>query len=116
MSHYFGTFFLDLAVAVLFLFISFYLYSKYVYSHWTRNKIVQFSPEILFGDCKTLILKKDSFGSFFQNIYDKIEKLGLPYGGFYFSLRKELMLVDLDVIKQIMVSFECVFFSTAPGY
>lgn len=104
MGFWFGSFFLDLAFAIMFFILMFYLYAKYKFNHWIKNNIEQVEPSFPLGNTTKMILKKENLGFSYKNIYEEFKQRGLSYGGYYFMLKPELMVVNPDVIKQILVS------------
>lgn len=110
MGFWFDSFLIDLAVAVAFSIFMVYLYAKYKFSHWIKSNIEQLDPSFPLGNTSKMVLKTESFGISFENIYKEFKRRGLPYGGYYFMLRPELMIVDPDMVKQILVSGLVIYF------
>lgn len=89
---------------ILLLFIIFILlFAKYRNTYWNRVGITQKEPELFFGNCRKLFLKQESFGDTYAEIYRYFKKQNQPFGGIYIALKAELMLLDLDIIKQVLI-------------
>lgn len=104
MGFWFDSFFPDLAVAIVFLVCLGFVYVKYKYNYWPSSNIPQLEPSFPFGNCGNIILKKETFGITFEKIYNAFKDKDIPFAGYYFAFKPELMLMDPDIIKQILVS------------
>lgn len=94
---------IEIGAFLMLIFLSVLIFAKHRNSYWTRQGIPQKTPELFFGNARRLILKQLSFGDTFQEIYQHFRSLGVPFGGFYIALKKELMVIDLDMVKQVMI-------------
>lgn len=94
---------IEIGGILILLCISVVLFAKYRNSYWTRKGVPQIEPELFFGNARKLLLSQISFGDAFSDIYHHFKTMGKPVGGFYIALKKELMIVDIEIIKQIMI-------------
>lgn len=78
-----------------------FLLSRWNFNYWNRKGLQGPKPTFIFGNVGRLILKKDSFGERFSDIYFQTKHL--PYAGIFMLLRRTLLVNDLDLIKQIIV-------------
>ncbi|KAI4495992.1 hypothetical protein M0802_008207 [Mischocyttarus mexicanus] len=86
-----------------------YFYLKYKLSYWSRLGVKSPPTNLLFGNFKDTITFKKPPGIVLQDIYDYADHDD-KYIGFYILSKPSLMLRDMDLIKQIMVTD----FSTFP--
>lgn len=88
--------------ALLFAIIVTIVYVKYTYSYWQRNGILQMSPSFPFGNVGPMLMKTDTFGHSFRNIYEYFKNRSQAVGGYYFVLKPELIILDMELIKCIL--------------
>lgn len=93
----------ELAIVIAALSTLLVAYVKHKYTFWPRRNVPQLQPELFFGNARKMILKQVAFGDTFSHIYNHFKSLGAPVGGFYIALKPELMLVDIDIIKSVMI-------------
>ncbi|XP_073844486.1 cytochrome P450 6a2-like [Musca autumnalis] len=72
------------------------------YNYWTERGVVHDKPDLFYGNMKaagrTQPLKQP-FHDFYQKYKDRA-----PFGGFYLSLRRAIVLFDLELIKRVMIT------------
>lgn len=72
------------------------------YNYWSERGVVHEKPDLFYGNMrnagKTQPLKQPFF-DFYRKFKDKA-----PFGGFYLSLRKAVVLFDLELIKRVMIT------------
>ncbi|GLV36673.1 Cytochrome P450 6a20 [Carabus blaptoides fortunei] len=60
------------------------------------------SPSFPFGNVGPLLMKTDTFGHSFRHIYEYFKARNQAVGGYYFVLKPELIIVDVELIKCIL--------------
>lgn len=81
-----------------------YIYLKWRYSYWKRVGLNYLEPDFFFGNTKDLLSKKISVGDQFAKLYRELKRKGWKHGGAFSFFRPVYIPVDLDLIKNIMVS------------
>lgn len=89
-------------LTLLFMFLMVYL--KYAMTYWQRRGVFTLPTHFLFGSAKNLVFQKGSIGDEFKTVYDTYKAKGLRYGGFYIFSKPFFFVVDIDLIKNIMVT------------
>jgi cytochrome P450 family 6 len=82
--------------------LSYYLYRKIFY-HWERLGITQFPISTIKRGNLDAVGTEYHISQFFVNYYKKTKELGQAFCGLYFSITPVLLLVDLELIKDILV-------------
>ncbi|XP_015186995.1 PREDICTED: cytochrome P450 6k1-like [Polistes dominula] len=80
-----------------------YFYLKYKLSYWSKRGVKCPPTNLIFGNFKDTITFKKPPGILLQDIYNYADKDD-KYIGFYILSKPALLLRDIDLIKQIMVS------------
>lgn len=80
-----------------------YFYLKYKLSYWSRRGVKSPPTHLFFGNFKDTITFKKPPGVLLQDIYDYADQND-KYIGFYILSKPALMLRDINLIKQIMVT------------
>lgn len=94
--------FLESATLFVLLIGTFYIYSKYKLSYWTRRGVPSIQTHCIFGNFKDTFTFKKPPGQVIQEIYEKSAEWG-PCVGFYVFHQPKLLIRDLNLIKQLMV-------------
>lgn len=81
---------------------SIYVYFKYSYTYWKSRGIPYEEPSFPFGNIKGLG-KTLHPGHFIKNLYDKYKPSGAKLCGVYFFANPNVVILDLDLVKSIMV-------------
>lgn len=81
----------------------FYAYFKHSYGYWKSRGIPCDEPSIPFGNVKGLG-NTLHFGVFAQNLYKKYKPIGAKLCGAYFFNRPVALLLDLELIKNVMIT------------
>ncbi|XP_013100111.2 cytochrome P450 6a8 [Stomoxys calcitrans] len=71
-------------------------------NYWAERGVVHEKPHLFYGNMKAVGSKqplKQPFHDLYQKYKDKA-----PFGGFYLSLRKAVVLFDLELIKRVMIT------------
>lgn len=79
----------------------YYLYRR-TYYHWKILSVKQFPFELKKGNLGD-VGTKIHLGQFFADYYYKTKQLGLKFSGLYFNTTPELLVTDLDLIRQILI-------------
>nr|XP_023024022.1 probable cytochrome P450 6a23 [Leptinotarsa decemlineata] len=80
-----------------------YFFIKRIYSYWCRKGVEYIEPDFFYGNIKEMVHGKISTGGLFKKFYDDLKSRGLKYGGCYTFFSPVLILVDLDLIKNILL-------------
>lgn len=79
-----------------------YLYFKYVYNTWAREKLPHLEGTFPFGNTRSLVTLQQSFGDCFLEIYNKLKMKTKSLGGYYMFSRAVIMIIDPDLIRNIL--------------
>lgn len=90
-----------LCAASLGICIVLYTYFIYCYSYWKKKGVAYLEPSFPFGNIGDALLQRESCGSTFQNIYNRLE--GYDLGGTYAFIRPTLVVREPEMIKSILV-------------
>ncbi|XP_035783644.1 cytochrome P450 6d3-like [Anopheles albimanus] len=74
---------------------------KFIYSYWDRHGIPSLKPTIPFGNLKTVVERKESYGVAITNLYHQSEERLV---GVYLLYRPALLIRDAYLAKRIMVA------------
>ena len=91
--------FVGLIIVVL---SSVYLLYRRTFYYWKNLGVPQFDFTLPRGNAKGL-LKDVSFSQFLANYYKKTKEIGAKFSGLYVFVRPNLLVVDLDLVKTILV-------------
>lgn len=80
-----------------------YAYFKHCYEYWKTRGIPYDEPSIPYGNVKGLG-KTLNIGVFSQRMYNKHKPSGAKLCGAYFINRPVAILLDLELIKNVMVT------------
>ncbi|KAF5286958.1 hypothetical protein FQR65_LT12417 [Abscondita terminalis] len=89
---------LTLVAAVLIFCIG---YVRWIYGYWQRRNVVAVSATFPFGSLTHLFTKKRYIGDIYEDDYNYIKSKNVRFGGVYVFTSPALMLVDLDLIKDV---------------
>lgn len=89
-------------ICVILFFTTFYAYFKYSFGYFQARGIPCAVPTIPFGHIKGLG-KKCHMIEIIKKIYDEFKPTGAKVCGIYFFVRPVIVLLDLDVIKNVFV-------------
>ncbi|KAH1011226.1 hypothetical protein HUJ04_000640 [Dendroctonus ponderosae] len=81
-----------------------YFILKHKHSYWTRRKIVQEKPRFLLGSVDKRIFKSGNPTQFVRDAYWNLKKKGVKHGGMYLFYTPIWIPIDLNLIKQILVT------------
>ncbi|XP_055593984.1 cytochrome P450 6d3-like [Uranotaenia lowii] len=74
---------------------------KYLFSYWDRYGLPSISPEIPFGNLKTVAKNEESFGTAITNLYWKTQE---PLIGVYLFFQPAIMVRDAHLAHRMMTS------------
>ncbi|KAH1021623.1 hypothetical protein HUJ04_011118 [Dendroctonus ponderosae] len=77
-------------------------YSKWKFQYWARQGVPQLNPRIFFGDTLPLVRGKP-VQDFHLDIYQKFKPTGAKCVGMYNSHIPELVAIDINLLKDIIV-------------
>lgn len=78
------------------------IYFENAFSYWKKRNVPYPTPSIPFGNCKDNILCRLGFGEMWAHFYEKFKNCGKPYCGVYMFAKPVLIILDLDLAKQIL--------------
>jgi len=81
----------------------FYAYAKRNLSYWEKRGVKSIPPNIFFGNFKDCILMRKTPADLMQEFYNIVDP-DEPYVGLYIFHKPVLLLRDLTLIKQIMIT------------
>lgn len=79
-----------------------YLYYIYSYAYWKKRNIPQIDPIFPYGSSR-IINSGFNLGAVTIDFYKEFKKQGLKYGGIFVGPSPRLVLLDLDLIKEIFI-------------
>lgn len=92
--------------AIVLVFISIvtllYGYFKYSFDYWKSRNVPHEEPSFPYGNIKGLG-KTIHTSQYFKRIYDQFKPTGEKFCGVYFFTRPLVVLLDLDLVKNVMV-------------
>lgn len=74
-----------------------------MYTFWDKLDVYSLPASFPFGNAKSLVLGKKSSIKFWKEIYMKIKKENVKYGGAYLFLRPIFIPIHPDLVKDIMI-------------
>uniref|UniRef100_A0A182W6U9 Cytochrome P450 n=1 Tax=Anopheles minimus TaxID=112268 RepID=A0A182W6U9_9DIPT len=81
--------------------VALFLLLRYIYSHWERYGVPHLKPDIPYGNLRTVVEKKESFGIAINNLYHRSTDRLL---GVYLFFRPAILIRDPHLAKRIMVN------------
>ncbi|XP_047996586.1 cytochrome P450 6B5-like [Leguminivora glycinivorella] len=90
-------------IITIFIVIASFLYYHFTQynNYWNKRNIVGPKPTFFFGNMKNAVLRRKSYGHVFKDIYDKYPEERVV--GMFMMRSPELLIRDLDVIKNILI-------------
>lgn len=73
----------------------------YAHSYWKRKLVPYLEPSLPFGNMKHLVAGQ-SIGIISKEFYDEFKQRGVKFGGIYALFNPILVVIDLDLTKNIM--------------
>nr|AID61414.1 cytochrome P450 [Calliphora stygia] len=95
-------FFLIICYLLLALITLAYLAIRRHYTYWQQRNVVYEKPDFFLGNMRQ-VGKKQPLKQPFYDFYQKFKGKAL-FGGFYLSLRKAVILLDLDLIQHVLIT------------
>ncbi|XP_023312855.1 cytochrome P450 6A1-like, partial [Anoplophora glabripennis] len=95
-----ATFLLNLVGVVTALLAITYAYFKWTYQYWKNRNVPYIEPTIPFGNTGNPLT--EPLGEAIAELYRKAKAKGWKYCGMYISLSPNLLIVDLDLVKNIL--------------
>lgn len=89
-----------IATVVVVLFV---ISAKWHQNYWKRKGAPQANPNLIFGDFTTTVTGKESLYELFKNLYVYGKKAGHSFLGVYSFWAPELVIIDRQLIKTIML-------------
>lgn len=95
---------IDILIGVATLFLLIYLYTtRVIYTYFSRNGIPDLSPTFPLGNSQQLFKGSNTVSLIFSEIYERFKAKGVKYGGYYMLFNKNLMILDPELIKRVLV-------------
>lgn len=92
-----------IALGVLLSIVALYcVYSKWKFQYWARKGVPQLNPRLFFGDTLPLA-KGQALSEFHLNLYRKFKSAGAKCVGIYNAHMPELLPIDINLLKDIIV-------------
>lgn len=79
------------------------LYYFYSFNYWKRKGVFYLKPSFPFGNIKDVVTNKLCIGEHSKDLYFKMKRQGVKYGGFFSLFSPNFMPIDPDLIKRMMV-------------
>lgn len=79
-----------------------YGYFKYSYEYWNKRNIPHEKPSIPYGNVKGFG-KTSHPAHFIKNFYDKFKSTGQQFCGMYFFARPVVIVLNLELVKNVLV-------------
>ncbi|KAG8296016.1 heme binding [Homalodisca vitripennis] len=94
--------FIEILVGLAAILVSLYLYLTHKYDYWKKKGVIFIEPKFPLGNLHDQFFGKADFGTIMQREYTKYKKMGLKYVGSFTLRQPTLMLIDLDLCKQVL--------------
>ena len=78
-----------------------YLFLHRRFQYWKNRNVPYIEPEFFFGNSRG-IAKQYNSSEFTRRMYMKLKSAG-PIAGIYIYIRRQAMIINLDLVKQILV-------------
>ncbi|XP_037941491.1 probable cytochrome P450 6a13 [Teleopsis dalmanni] len=78
-----------------------YMFLRKIYSYWEKRGVLHVKPSFFLGNCQEFG-KTKSIGQILREYYNKYKGLA-KYIGFYLFLRRSLLVIDFDLIKNVLI-------------
>lgn len=88
-------------IAIFALIFALIVYVKYRHGYWRRKNVPYIQPSLLLGNLETLV-GGQSVGIITAKFYKIFKERGVKFGGAYLLTNPVLVLVDLELIKNVM--------------
>lgn len=92
---------------ILYIFIStailIYIYFRHKFTYWKRKNVPFISPEIPFGNFRQVIFGHQNSGCVVADLYHTLKAKKVKFGGFYALTEPNLILLDIDLIKNVTI-------------
>lgn len=95
-------------------FVLVYLFFLYSFGYWKRRGVPEIAPTFPLGSSKVLVGGLN-FGAVTADFYKEFKRRGCKYGGIYAGPSPKLVLLDLELIKQIFTK-DFAFFTGRGNY
>ncbi|XP_063696951.1 probable cytochrome P450 6d4 [Culicoides brevitarsis] len=82
-------------------FVALYALLKYIFTYWERRDFPYLEPTFVFGNMKSFVLRKRSFGLAIWDLYRKTTK---PVVGVYMLTNPGVLVRDLELVKKVLVT------------
>ncbi|KAJ8936054.1 hypothetical protein NQ318_004955 [Aromia moschata] len=79
-----------------------YAYFKWSFGYWKRRNVPYLEPKIPFGNLGDHFNKKMSDSECFEKMYSEAKSKGTKYCGIYIMQQPHLLILDLELSKQIL--------------
>lgn len=90
-------------IAIVATFVSIAIvYFKWMYQHFEKRGIPYLKPQIPFGNFGETLKGRETFGVDMLNIYNEMKQKGWKYGGMFLFASPNIVILDLDVIRNIL--------------
>lgn len=94
---------LEFLLLLLGIVIIFVVVQKWRHQYWLRKGVPQLKPHIIFGDFKSVVTGKSSLFDFFLELYNYGKNAGHKLLGIYSIAAPELVIIDRELIKSILI-------------
>nr|AFI45033.1 cytochrome P450 CYP6DE3 [Dendroctonus ponderosae] len=78
------------------------VYSKWMFQHWARKGVPQLNPRLFFGDTLPLV-RGQALRDFHLGLYQNFKSTGAKCVGIYNTHKPELVPIDINLLKDILV-------------
>ncbi|KAL1497220.1 hypothetical protein ABEB36_008216 [Hypothenemus hampei] len=83
--------------------LSVYVYFKYCYTYWAKKGVPYLEPSFPLGNNEVFGSEAFAHGVEAKGWYNSLKKMGVKFGGVYNFCNKVLVLVDLDLIRNVTI-------------
>ncbi|XP_018576951.1 probable cytochrome P450 6a13 [Anoplophora glabripennis] len=102
MALYFGSYLVGLLAVVTALFVVGYAYILHFYQYWKRRNLPYLEPAAPWGNVEKPFWRTVSVGEEMRDIHLEAKRRGLKVCGIYNMMQVNLVLIDLDIVKQVL--------------
>lgn len=99
----FDNIFVDFAAALVALALAVVAYYKYSFLYWKRKNVPYLEPKFPNGNTNSIVMRGISLGIYSKVLYKEMKKRKYKYGGIYLGPNPALILLDLELIKNVWI-------------
>nr|UOV22656.1 cytochrome P450 6a23 [Epicauta chinensis] len=92
----------NIIVIILIILLLIYLYFKWRYQYWSRLGVQQLPPKVPYGNLPSPFNRQKAIGIYIKELYNQMKVYQWDYGGIYSLNDPTLLILNLDLIRNVM--------------